>query len=46
MKEKTQKLFDGACPECIILLTFEADMYKGMELGRKYTLEELGLLKL
>lgn len=42
----TKQPFDGACPECIILPSFEADMYKGMELGRKYTLEELGLLKL
>lgn len=42
----TKQSFDGACSECIILPSFEADMYKGMKLGRKYTLEELGLLKL
>lgn len=35
--------FDGACLERIILPNFETDMYKGMEVGRKYTLEELGL---
>ena len=35
--------FDRACLERIILPNFETDIYKGMELGRKYTLEELGL---
>lgn len=39
----TKQSFYGAAPECIILPSFEADMYKGMELGRKYTLEELVL---
>jgi hypothetical protein len=39
----TKQSFDGACQECTILPSFETDMYKGMELGRKYTLEELGL---
>ena len=33
----------GACQEWVILPSSEDDMYKGMELGRKYTLEELGL---
>ena len=33
----------GDCQEWVILPSSEDDMYKGMELGRKYTLEELGL---
>lgn len=35
--------FDRACLERITLPNFETDIYMGMELGRKYTLEELGL---
>ena len=35
--------FDGACLENIVLPNFVTDMYKGMETGKKYTLEELGL---
>lgn len=43
VKQFVKKSYDGDLEEWIILPSFKGDMYKGMELGRKYTLEELGL---
>lgn len=43
VKQFVKQSYDGYCEEWISLPSFKGDMYKGMELRRKYTLEELGL---
>lgn len=43
VKQFVKKSYDGDLEEWIILPSFKGDIYKCMELGRKYTIEELGL---
>lgn len=43
IKIVVKQSYDGNCEEWIILPSFKGDMYKGMELDRNYTLEELGI---
>lgn len=43
VKQFVKQSYDGYCEEWISLPSFKGDMYKGMELRRNYTLEELGL---